>query len=90
MKNRRVAILDGSHSLFYSKIEVNEPTSKLHLQPIPRIRTLVFEVLKTLVASGVLTSRVIPIEVGVICDLGDVRAVGNAMHKVVLQGLGLE
>jgi len=132
MKSHRVAILDGSHSLFRSggvftlgvtsegtlssgtqngssgaittgspgkkgqagKLVLQQNTTSLSrhatrdeegglgLQAIPRFREIVGETV-----AEVRGSRVVGVEVGVICDVNSVRAVTRGLHSRVIKQL---
>ena len=116
MKGQRVAILDGSHSLFgvnttsQQAVPFSVPSSPkkegqqdadtfkdgLGLRAIPRFREIVLEAVEEVVAFGPITQhggaaqgRIVPIDVGVVCDTTAVRAIARAVHVRVVETLKL-
>ncbi|TFK44507.1 mediator complex subunit MED14-domain-containing protein [Crucibulum laeve] len=89
MSGQRVAIIDGSHSLFDGPLQPSDPAyTELGLQPIDNFRELVLEVIKDMLASGKLVlGTAAAIDVGVICNVSCVRLVGRAIHSKVLERL---
>ena len=63
------------------------------LQPIPRFREIISETVGEVLGSGAtkektrVKGRVVPIEVGVTCDLSMVRVVAQTLHLKVLKQL---
>ncbi|KII92020.1 hypothetical protein PLICRDRAFT_103790 [Plicaturopsis crispa FD-325 SS-3] len=86
MSNQRAAILDGSHSLFRST-DATSPPSTLGLQPIPGFSEIVQSALKDLTSQGELRGNFVPVDVGVVCEVGAVRVIGRALHDRVLKRL---
>lgn len=85
MNGNRVAILDGSHSLFAQKQSDDRADSKLGLQPIPGFRDIVSSSVAEVMASEIITSgTVAAIDVGVICDTASVGSLGRTIHNKVL------
>jgi mediator of RNA polymerase II transcription subunit 14 len=113
MTEQRVAILDGSHSLFLSgnppssladtkgKKAAHQPSSRknslnqgqndhhhddetLGLRPIPGFSQIVVDAIRdvTFTAHAPL-GKIAPIDVGVVCDVSAVRALGRAIHDRV-------
>lgn len=91
MSDRRVAILDGSHSLFASSTpamtaaSTNEnPDTMLGLRPIPQFEQIVTSIVQGAISSGELQpGKVAIIGVGVICDTSAVKSLGQALHNAV-------
>lgn len=97
MTEQRVAILDGSHSLFLSgevpsgsgadrttfSIGGHERDSTLTLQPIAGFNEIVQDAVREVITFGT-PGKVVPVDVGVICDASTVRAMGRAIHDRVL------
>lgn len=96
MTNQRVAILDGSHSLFDITPSGSSATGlsrgsvddSLGLQPIPRFQEIVTGVVQDVIASGdVVLGKIAVVDVGVVCDAASVRHIGKAIHAKVLMHL---
>lgn len=89
MTEERIAILDASHSLFGSNYSTDTSTTdSLVLQPIPHFREIVAEAVKEARSSGKFaTSKIVAIEVGVICDAGGVHAMSKVIHSQILERL---
>ncbi|KAA1472975.1 MED14-domain-containing protein [Dentipellis sp. KUC8613] len=112
MAGRRVAVLDGAHSLFLpssaSSASSNSSTSaststalvssssagasstaaaadeaSLLLRPIPHLKDALRDAVKAAGAGG--RGRVAAVAVGVVCDVGDVRAVGGKVWEGVVR-----
>lgn len=89
MKDRRVAILDASYSLFNpSSLTVplsNAETDHVSgLKPIPRFKEIVAEVVRDAITAGkVQRGTVAVIDVGVICDTATVNDLGREIHTKV-------
>lgn len=102
MSEQRVAILDGSHSLFLSgdissgtgtdkttfSIGGQERDSTLTLQPIAGFKDIIQDAIRE-VTSYETTGRIAPIDVGVVCDASTVRAMGRAIHDRVRSRLSV-
>jgi mediator of RNA polymerase II transcription subunit 14 len=90
MNGQRVAILDGSHSLFItdppsSSMEMSRsPVEGLSLQPIPQFQEIVLDAVREVVSSGEVSGKIALIDVGVVCDADAVGALGRAMHGRIL------
>jgi len=96
MTEQRVAILDGSHSLFLSgevsssssadrttfSIGGHERDSTLTLQPIAGFNEIIQDAIREVITFGT-PGKVVPVDVGVVCDASTVRAVGRAIHDRV-------
>jgi len=111
MTEQRVAILDGSHSLFLSgnppssladtkgKKAAHQPSSSknslnqgqndhqhdnetLGLRPIPGFSQIVVDAIRDVTFTAPL-GKIAPIDVGVVCDVSAVRALGRAIHDRV-------
>jgi mediator of RNA polymerase II transcription subunit 14 len=93
MTGQRVAILDGSRSLFDIGVPTsatNRKTLDEHIcwQPIPGLEEIVLESVKELLsASGVASGNITNIGVGVICDTSTVTPLIRAIHTRVLRQL---
>lgn len=93
MTNQRVAILDGSSSLYPSPNSVKPPSesnsnSMPGLQPIPQFREIVTEVVKTALAAGdVQPGKIARVDMGVVCECTAVRRLAKAMHARVAEVL---
>lgn len=90
MRNERVAILDGAHSLFQAKEQLsNAKTAHAHdavgLRAIPGFRQLVLDAIKD-VGAGV-SGKMASIDVGVVCDAPVANAIGKALFSRVLTAL---
>jgi len=98
MTEQRVAILDGSHSLFprgnppKGKKAAATPQAQappqddsiLGLRPIPGIREIVLDAIRDVISTSTgPLGKVAPIDVGVVCDASAVRALGRAIHDRV-------
>jgi mediator of RNA polymerase II transcription subunit 14 len=95
MTGQRVAILDGSLSLFLTDPPAPDteaprsPTDHLGLQPIPHFKDVVLNTVREIVSSGeTRTSKIAVVDVGVVCDTGAVGILGSALHKQVLNQIG--
>ena len=100
MKGQRVAILDGSYSLFGPQ-EMGVGKGKgtngdgLGLRPIPRFREIVQEAVAEVLlsgsasshADGVVRGKIVPVDVGIVCNTDAVRAVARALHGRVAKEL---
>jgi mediator of RNA polymerase II transcription subunit 14 len=89
MKGGRVAVIDGSYSLF-SPREMQEKRGNgdgLGFRPIPGFRTIVEEAVADVHRSGRAGGRIVSVDVGVVCDTGAVQAVGRALHERVVKAL---
>ncbi|KAJ6602180.1 mediator complex subunit MED14-domain-containing protein [Mycena sp. CBHHK59/15] len=85
MSNQRVLILDGSHSLFNTGPAEDRPGPDLGLQPIPRFREIVLDASREMVSSAAVSlGKIAPMDVGVVCETGIVRALGRAIHAAVV------
>ncbi|KAF5386160.1 hypothetical protein D9615_002363 [Tricholomella constricta] len=91
MSGRRVAILDGSYSLFDPAASTTPSTSSdtddtLGLRPIPQFTEIVTGVVRDMVSSErVQAGKIAVVDVGVICDTATVRDLGRAIHAKVLE-----
>jgi mediator of RNA polymerase II transcription subunit 14 len=91
MSGQRVAILDGSHSLF----EISMPSSSekgdimdehVCWQPIPGLEGIIMDAVKEAVSiSGVAAGNITVVGVGVICDTSIVGLLGRTIHTKVLK-----
>jgi len=101
MTEQRVAILDGSHSLFPTgnppstlvgskgKKTAQPPTKDqgpdqgtLGLHPIPGFAEMIVDAIRDTTSLGSL-GKIAPIDVGVVCGVSVVRALGRAIHDRV-------
>lgn len=93
MTGQRVAILDGSRSLFDTGTSSSTSKSETlddHVwwQPIPGLEEIVVDAVKEVVSvSGVAPSNITAIGVGVICDTSTVSLLVRAIHTKVLKKL---
>ncbi len=92
MKDQRVAILDGSCSLYPSSPSSSSssgPDSRSGLQHIPQFSNIVTEVVKAaLVAGDIRPGKVARIDMGVVCECNAVRKLTRAIHTHVVEVLG--
>ena len=87
MSERRVAILDASHSLFLSGAgETSSSESTLILQPIPGFAEIIQDAIREVMTFGI-SGKVVSVDVGVVCDAESVGGVGRAIHDRVLTRL---
>lgn len=90
---QRVAILDGSRSLFdvdrcNSTTGCEVVDERACWQPIPDLAVIAEDAVKEIVSiSGVAPSNITAIGIGVICDTSVVSLLGRAIHSKVLQTL---
>lgn len=92
MSDQRVAILDGSHSVFDSSIS-DSPSASAHetvddglgLKPIPRFEEIVKDAARTATSGDVQPGKVAVIDVGIICDTSVVRDFAKTIHARVWQ-----
>lgn len=91
MTGGRVVLLDGSYSLFARSSSTTTSTnistdndSGTSLQPIPNFPDIILDAIRDVGTAGT-----VPIDVGVVCDAGAVRAVGRAVHERVRAKLGV-
>ncbi|KAF7315273.1 Mediator of RNA polymerase II transcription subunit 14 [Mycena indigotica] len=83
MSHHRIAILDGSHSVYGVPSSAPEDkTLSLCLQPIPRIETLILNALRTLDSSAS-HGKVVLLSYGVICETQLVRTLGQAIYTAI-------
>lgn len=90
MTNKRIAILDASHSLFQSSSHPlpESDTKPFDLLPIPDFRALVVDAVRAALPPGsVNKGRVAVIDVGVVCEGCTVGGVLRALHVRVLRKL---
>ena len=93
MTSQRVAILDGSRSLFETGISSSSTKCETlddHIwwQPIPGLEGIVVDAVKEVASvSGVAPSSITPIGIGVICDTSTVSFLVRAIHTKVLKKL---
>lgn len=97
MSGQRVAILDGSHSLFNTGLpgssdqvqaDIKPPVQEMGLQPIPNFRETVLQAVReSITSNSVSPRRIAPIDVGVVCDADAVRVLGKAIHLKVAAAL---
>lgn len=92
MTNQRVAILDGSHSLFKpSNVRLDTGAeadiSKLALQPIPQFATVTKEAVAEAAAGGGEGRNIVDVNVGVICEAAAVGLVAQSLHRRVVERL---
>jgi len=93
MTGQRVAILDGSCSLF--NIGISSPTTKCEAvdehvpwQPIPGLEGIVVDAVKEVVSvRDVVQGNITAIGVGVICDTSSISVLGRVIHSKVLKKL---
>jgi mediator of RNA polymerase II transcription subunit 14 len=94
MTGQRVAILDGSHSLFdigISSSNTKRETVDEHVcwQPIPSLERIIVDAVKEVVSiSDVALGNITVIGVGVICRTSAVSLLGKAIHTRVLKKFG--
>ncbi|TFY52257.1 hypothetical protein EVG20_g10628 [Dentipellis fragilis] len=108
MAGRRVAVLDGAHSLFLPAAPASASASTsaaltvsatasaaaaadeaaLLLRPIPHLKDALREAVAGARAGGEVHGRVAAVEVGVVCEVGDVRAVGGRVWEGVVRLVG--
>jgi mediator of RNA polymerase II transcription subunit 14 len=92
MSEHRVAVLDGSYSLFSASKSTPAPSSpvknaSLTLLPIPGFK----DVLKAAVdelQSGGFKGVMVNVDVGFVCECSDVRSVCKVLHRMVEEALG--
>ncbi|KAJ3571005.1 hypothetical protein NP233_g4045 [Leucocoprinus birnbaumii] len=100
MTNQRIAILDGSHSLYPASSPLSSsskpplPTStsprdvSQGLQPIPQFSEIIAEVVKYGLTTGeVRPGKIARIDSGVVCDCTAVRKLARAIHMRVVEVL---
>ncbi|KAL4077046.1 mediator complex subunit MED14-domain-containing protein [Scleroderma yunnanense] len=89
MTNKRIAILDASHSLFRGSSDVPQAeTESLGFQPIPDFRTLIIEALRAARPPGTANKGLVAaIDVGAVCEGSAVGPVLKALHGRVLKKL---
>jgi mediator of RNA polymerase II transcription subunit 14 len=92
MTGQRVAILDGSRSLFDigvpNSTKRGTPDEHVCWQPIPGLEEIVVESVKEVVlTSGLAPGNITSIGVGVICDTSTVKPLVRAIHTRVLRKL---
>ncbi|KXN90150.1 Mediator of RNA polymerase II transcription subunit 14 [Leucoagaricus sp. SymC.cos] len=94
MTKQRIAILDGSCSLyaFSSHPDPAKPTSledsNQGLQPIPQFREIVAEVVAAALAAGdVRPYKTARLDMGVVCECSAVRQLARAIHTRVAEAL---
>ncbi|KAG5646818.1 hypothetical protein DXG03_002195 [Asterophora parasitica] len=90
---RRVAILDGSYSLFNPTATTTSASpdtgDTLDLRPIPQFKEIIGGVVRDMISSGLVEAgKVAVVDVGVICDTTNVRDLGRAIHAKVLEHRG--
>ncbi|KAG5652471.1 hypothetical protein H0H81_004879 [Sphagnurus paluster] len=87
MSDRRVAILDGSYSVFEpNSVSSTESSDILGLVPIPQFKEIVTEVVRVMISSGkIYQGTVAVVDVGVVCDTAIVRDLGRTIHAKALQ-----
>ncbi|KAF8995450.1 mediator complex subunit MED14-domain-containing protein [Cyathus striatus] len=87
MTKKRVAIVDGSHSIFTANAS-NSQGAGLGLQPIPNFVKIISDVTTNLISTGqVGTGAVAMIDVGVVCATGCVQVLGRAIHSKISEQL---
>ncbi|KAF5351922.1 hypothetical protein D9756_007453 [Leucocoprinus leucothites] len=104
MTNQRIAILDGSHSLYPSSpSSLSSTTSSTKpststtsggsshgLQPIPQFRDIIAEVVKSGLAAGdIRPGKIARIDSGVVCEYTAVRKLARAIHTRVAEILAV-
>lgn len=99
MTGQRIVILDASHSLFAADLSsltsntttpAQPDTDALGLQPIPGFAEIIMDAIRDVAATGKAgLGTVAPVDVGVVCDAGAVRALGRVIHERVRARLGL-
>lgn len=90
MTNKRIAILDASHSLFQdpSGVPAQADTQPLGFQPIPDFRSLVAEAVHAARPLGAATGGlIVAVDVGAVCEGNMVGPVLRALHGRVLKKL---
>ncbi|EGO25140.1 hypothetical protein SERLADRAFT_414850 [Serpula lacrymans var. lacrymans S7.9] len=95
MNNQRVAIIDGSHSLFGSDVSGSASVSStsspdlLGLQAIPDLPSLIQAAVHSVrsASGGLSLGKIAPIDVGIVCNTGAVGAVARALHERILKKL---
>lgn len=86
MSERRVAILDASHSLFLSGAGETSSESTLIVQPIPGFTEIIQDAIREVMTFGI-SGKVVSVDVGVVCDVESVGGLGRAIHDRVLTRL---
>lgn len=92
MTNERVLILDGSRSLFNTGSSPPEERTdtQLGLQPIPRFREIVLDVVKSLISSSsgaASPGKIAPLDVGVMCETHVVRTLTGRIYAAVIEAV---
>ncbi|KAG6333415.1 hypothetical protein ID866_5677 [Astraeus odoratus] len=90
MTNKRIAILDASHSLFQgsSSAPDQDDAGSLGFQPIPDFHTLVMEAVRAARPPGAANRGLVAaVDVGVVCEGCAVGGVLRALHERVLKKL---
>lgn len=95
MKGQRVAILDGSCSLYPSPDSAKSPPesntdSQDSLQHIPQFSSIITEVVKAaLVAGDIRPGKIARVDKGVVCECSAVRRLARAIHTRVAEALAV-
>lgn len=99
MTGQRVAILDGSCSLYASRSpssdsikphigEFSSDSTTVGLRPIPRFQEIVTEVVKCALAAGdIRPGKVARVDTGVVCECTTVRKLARVIHTRVAENL---
>lgn len=86
LSGHRVAILDGSQSLFGAE-PTPDLTSSLGIQPIKDMNVVVYDSIRENLSLGVKLGLIAPIDVGVVCGVDAARALGRSIHDRILPRL---
>lgn len=90
MTNKRIAILDASHSLFQgpSDVRPQAEAEALGFQHIPDFRSLVVEAMRAAQPPGAASRGLVAaVDVGAVCEGNAVGPVLRALHGRVLKKL---
>ncbi|KAF7298154.1 Mediator of RNA polymerase II transcription subunit 14 [Mycena chlorophos] len=85
MTDHRVAILDGSHSL-YGPAQPDDAVSAFCLRAIPRLEEIVLAAVKKL-EGPILADKIVPLSAGVICPTDLVRTLGRAIYSDIADAM---
>lgn len=89
LTGHRVAILDGSQSLFGSQVK-SEELSSFGIQPFEELDAIVQDAIRDTTASGVPLGAIATVDVGVVCDVRIVRALGRSIHDRLLSRMNAQ
>ncbi|KIY53083.1 MED14-domain-containing protein [Fistulina hepatica ATCC 64428] len=85
MIGKRVAILDGSVSLFHTPASGDASTSTLGLRPIPRFKDILLNVVQEAAASKLIEpGAVVPMDAGLVCNTASVRLLARQIHTKIV------